>query len=79
MSGCASIEIRKWLLDYARTNNRVDIASLLIKEDSSIRAQMLLFWFKDDNCMMEIPNKDALESPENGVYLFNIFEKNILK
>lgn len=75
MGGCASIEIRKWLLDYARTNNRVDIASLLIKEDSSIRAQMLLFWFKDDSCMMEIPNKDALESPENDVYLFNIFKK----
>lgn len=76
MSGCASIEMRKWLLDYARTNNCVDIACLLVREESSVRTQMLLFWFKDDKCMREIPNKNVLESPENDVYLFNIFEKN---
>lgn len=75
MNGSASIEMKKWLFEYACVNNRVDMASLLIKEENDIRAEMLLFWFKDDSCMRKIPNKDDLESPENMTYLFNIFEK----
>lgn len=75
LSGSASNNIKKWLLDYALANNRKDIACLLIKDESNIRVQMLLFWFKDDRCMEDIPNKDILESTENEDYLFDIFKK----
>lgn len=75
LGGSASKEMEKWLLDYAIANNREDIACLLIKTDSEIKTLMLLFWFKDDNCIMGIPNKEELESEENEKYLYDIFEK----
>lgn len=75
MSGSASNDIKKWLLDYASINNREDIASLLIKEKSSIRTQMLLFWFKDDNCLGELPDRENLECQENEEYLSRIFDE----
>lgn len=77
VSGRASDDIKKWLLDYASSNNREDIASLLVKEESesSIKTQMLLFWLKDDNCLVGLPNKDNFECEENEEYLSKIFDE----
>lgn len=77
MSGNISENIKKWLLDYALTNNREDIAWLLIngESESDIRTQMLLFWYKDDSYIIGLPQKEKLDSFENGEYLFDLFEK----
>lgn len=73
MSGTASENIRKWLLDYAIANNRKDIAWLVISREQDIRTQMLLFWFKDNSYILDIPNKDELDNSENGAYLYTQF------
>lgn len=75
LGGIASNEIKKWLLDYAIANSREDIACLLIKSESEIKTLMLLFWFKDDNCIVSLPNNEKLECEENEKYLYDIFEK----
>lgn len=75
VSGNASDEIKRWLLDYAMANNREDIASLLAKEENGIRTQLLLFLFKDDNCLVGLPNKENLECKENEEYLSKVFNE----
>lgn len=75
MSSMASENIRKWLVYYASANNRDDIAWLVIREEKDIKTQMLLFWYKDDSCIAELPNKEELSNSENGDYLYKIFEK----
>ena len=75
LNGNASENIKKWLLEYAYTNNREDIAVVLMSEKSTISIQMLLFWFKENNCLANLPNKDKLECAENELYLSKIFDE----
>lgn len=75
MSNMASENIRKWLVDYASANNREDIAWLVISGEKEIKTQMLLFWYKDDSYISELPNKEELNHSENGDYLYAVFEK----
>lgn len=75
MSSTASEKIRKWLVDYASSNNREDIAWMVISGEKDIKTQMLLFWYKDDSCITELPNKEELSHYKNGDFLYKIFEK----
>ena len=75
MSGEASVDVKKWLVEYASNNSQNDIISLLVNCESEVRTQMLLYWFRDDICLVDLPDKENVDCTENEQYLLDIFKK----
>lgn len=75
MANVTSNSVIKWLVVYAVDNKRMDVLALLISKQLELRNLIILYCFREDNCLLDLPKKEKVQCIENEEFLIKEFKK----
>lgn len=70
-------EILSFLAEYSNMKKKVDYLRYVIENTKSFKLDLLLIYFRNDECLFNLPNFENIDDERNEAYLKTLYEKQI--
>jgi cold shock CspA family protein/KaiC/GvpD/RAD55 family RecA-like ATPase len=68
-------EIVSFLAEYSDINNKTEYLRYAIENVKEFKLDLLLIYFRNDDCFVNLPDLENIDSEKNDSYLKNLYEK----